>query len=95
MSHEMHEAIEQILANGEVPPRVTNRLLLAAMLDLADRADRTEQAVRKLSARLDDLETHPSLLALLWRHPKTTITIIIFIFGLLALAYQAGGVIGP
>lgn len=92
MSNEIHDAMKRILDNGEVPPRVTNRLLLAAMLQIAERQDRTEEAVRDLAGRLHEVETFPSVLSLLWRHPKTTIAVIVILFGLLTLAYTAGGI---
>lgn len=87
---EIAEAIAALMDNGEIPKRVTNRLLMATMLELGERLDRTEQALKDLGDRVAQIEAYPSLLNLLWRHPKTTISFIVTIFVLLTLAYKAG-----
>lgn len=87
---DIHEAIQAALTNGEVPARVSNRLLLAVILELAQRQDKTDEAIRELAQRLASVEHFPSILALLWRRPLATVSVICVIFVLLVLAYQAG-----
>lgn len=89
---EIYEAIESILNNGTIPTRVTNRLLMATLLELVQRQERTEAAIHKLVERVDRVEQFPSILGLLWSHPKTTIAFIVMVFILLTLAYQAGAI---
>lgn len=87
---EIEETIQALIDNGQVPARVTNRLLLAVLLDLSERSTRTEAAVRDLAERVTRIESYPSITTLLWRHPKSTIAMIALVFLLLTLAYQAG-----
>ena len=77
------EALEQLIESGEVPSRVTNRLLLVAII----------QSREHLEARIENLESkiedNPSFVLLLRRKPKETIRFLLLIILILILITAA------
>ena len=85
MSDNIQDAIKDIIEGGaDVPDRVTNRLLLAAIIHNSDqteitnaRAEETNTLIREQNSRISKLEDHPSLIYLLRQWPRQTIIALI------------------
>ena len=77
------EALEALIENGEVPSRVTNRLLLVAII----------QTREHLEGRLDELEKcideNPSFTLLIRRKPRETFRFLLIMLLILALVAAA------
>jgi len=81
------EALETLIDNGEVPTRVTNRLLLVAIIQTRELL---ETRIDALEANIED---NPSFTLLLRRKPKETfrfLLVIVLIFSLVTAAAYKG-----
>ena len=80
------EALEALIDNGEVPSRVTNRLLLVAIIQTREHLE------SRIIALEESIEDNPSFVYLIRRKPKETfrflLTIIISLILLTAAAYR-------
>lgn len=77
------DALEQLIESGEVPARVTNRLLLVAIIQSRTHL---EARIGKLEAKIED---NPSFVLLLRRKPRETIRFLLMIILVLALVTAA------
>ena len=77
------EALEALIDNGEVPTRVTNRLLLVAIIQTREHL---EERITTLDAKIED---NPSFTYLLRSKPKETFRFLLMIIFTLILVTAA------
>ena len=77
------EALEQLIESGEVPARVTNRLLLVAIIQTREHL---ETRIEALEIKIED---NPSFVFLLRRKPKETFRFLLMIILTLTLITAA------
>lgn len=77
------EALEALIDNGEVPSRVTNRLLLVAIIQSREHL---ETRITSLEERIED---NPSFVYLIKRKPKETFRFLLMIILTLVLVTAA------
>ena len=83
------ELLAEIIYSGEVPPKVTNRLLLSAIIHNSEKTDKTIRLLEEQNSRISKLEqqaaelaNNPSLVYLLRQHPQQTIVTLIIVFAI-------------
>lgn len=84
---EIEQALKELIANGDVPSRVTNRLLLAAIIQTRAQL---ETRIENLESKIDD---NPSLVLLFKQRPALFLRyllLLVFVIALLVTAAVGG-----
>jgi hypothetical protein len=84
------ELLAEIIDSGEVPERVTNRLLLSAVIQNSEKTDKAIALLKEQNGRITALEQrqaelidNPSLVYLLRQKPRQTIVTLIIVFAIM------------
>ncbi len=80
---EIEQALKDLIANGDVPSRVTNRLLLAAIIQTRVQL---ELRIEELEAKMDD---NPPLVLLFKRRPVLFLRYLLLITFIIVLMVAA------
>jgi hypothetical protein len=80
---EIEQALKDLIANGDVPSRVTNRLLLAAIIQTREQL---ELRIEELEAKMND---NPPLVLMFKRRPALFLRYLLLITFIIVLLVTA------
>ncbi len=90
----MTDEMRTMLADGELPAKVSNRMLLAMLLDLTQKLDAVIEQNRKDHQCFQEASKsqidYPSLTWLFAHKPVRTISTVLLIYAVLMALYTAG-----